>query len=464
MGENHREKTGLHPVAFEKVGHFFKGFVDGFTGFMKRHKEDADEFAEKLKEELFREYPIHGADFRFSMHIAEKDISQRIKRKINLGDFWERLNTNNTFLIFLIIGTVLSLSVVGAYLFEYGINEGFKSLWDTVWWTVVTITTVGYGDRFPVTVGGRVFGILIMCMGVATVGLITGRVASFLVDKQIKARGGLIIVERKKGHFIICGWKPELEIILEKILNAEPNLRASDIVLINNAPPQEIDHIKSIPKFKTIKYIKGDYIEEKVLHRANIKNARSVLILADSSKKFSLQEVDSRTVMAAITIDSLNKNIYTCAELIDPKFVKYLKLANCDEIILTREYSRELLANAASASGISHIAARLLDSEMRRLITVDFKLSFIGKPFKELQDYFKRTRGDIVIGLLENTGKVYYRKKEALAEAQKTPDITKLIENLQSVKKLVPNNPVINPGDDYIVKRNSRAIVIKGMR
>jgi voltage-gated potassium channel len=326
---------------------------------------------------------------------------------------------------------------------------------------VVTITTVWYGDRFPVTVGGRVFGILIMCMGVATMGLITGRVASFLVDKQIKARGGLIIVERKKGHFIICGWKPELEIILEKILNAEPNLRASDIVLINDAPPQEIDHIRSIPKFKTIKYVKGDYIDEKVLHRANIKNARSVLILADSSKKFSLQEVDSRTVMAAITIDSLNKNIYTCAELIDPKFIKYLKLANCDEIILTREYSRELLANAASASGISHIAAQLLNPEMKRLVTVDFKPSFIGKPFKELQDYFKKTRGDIVIGLLENTGKVYYRKKEALAEAQKTPDITKLIENLQRVKKLVPNYPVINPGDDYIVKRNSKAIVIK---
>lgn len=462
MGKNRRERMVSKPVAIKKIPHFFKIVVNSFPGFIKRQKEGADEFTKKLKEELLREYTAQGADFKFPVHIAEKEISKRRKRKISISDFWERLNKNNTFLIFLIIVTVLALSVIGAYLFEYGINDGFKTLWDTIWWTVVTITTVGYGDRFPVTVGGRVFGILIMCMGVATVGLITGRVASFLVDKQIKARGGLIIVERKKGHFIICGWKPELEIILEKILNAEPDLRASDIVLINDAPPQEIDHIKSIPKFKTIKYIKGDYIDEKVLQRANIRNARSVLILADSSKKFSLQEVDSRTVMAAITIDSLNKNIYACAELIDPKFIKYLKLANCDEIILTREYARELLANAASASGISHIAAQLLNPQMRHLITVDFKPSFIGKPFKELQEYFKKNRGDIVIGLLENTGKVYYRKKEALAEAQKTPDITKLIENLQSVKKLIPNNPIINPGDDYIVKRNSKAIVIQG--
>jgi voltage-gated potassium channel len=63
---------------------------------------------------------------------------------------------------------------------------------------------------------------------------------------------------------------------------------------------------------------------------------------------------------------------------------------------------------------------------------------------------------------LENTGNIYHRKKEALAEAQKTPDISKLVENLQSVKKLFPNNPVLNPGDGYIVKQNSKAIVVTG--
>jgi voltage-gated potassium channel len=65
-----------------------------------------------------------------------------------------------------------------------------------------------------------------------------------------------------------------------------------------------------------------------------------------------------------------------------------------------------------------------------------------------------------VIGLLENTGKIYDRKKEALSEAQKTPDISKLVENLQRVKEITPNYPVLNPGDDYIIKNNSKAIVV----
>jgi voltage-gated potassium channel len=429
---------------------------------VKKEREAACAYSSSLKEHFVTELegqPDVPAVFSID---GGKKAKVKKSRKYTFSDFWEMINSNNTLIILLIVIGLLCSIAVGAYVFEVGVNEAFKSLWDTLWWTMVTLTTVGYGDKYPVTVGGRILGIFMMVLGVASVGIVTGRIASFLVDKQIKARGGLIVLDRKKGHFVICGWKAELEAILEKILTVDPDLKPTDLVLVNDAEPQEIDHIRSIPKFKTIKFIKGDYIDEKVLGRANVKNAGTVLILADSSKNFSLQEVDSRTVMAAITIDSMNKDVYTCAELIDEKFVKYLKLANCDEIILTREYSRELLANAASASGISHIAAELLNPYKRGLVTVDFQPVFIGKPFKDLQDYFKSSHGNLVIGLLENTGNIYHRKKEALADAQKTPDISKLVENLQSVKKLFPNNPVINPGDGYIIKQNSKAIVVTG--
>jgi voltage-gated potassium channel len=382
------------------------------------------------------------------------------KRKLTLSGFWEAINSNNNLLIFLIVVGLLCAVAVGTYIFEEGVNDAIRSLWDTLWYTIVTLTTVGYGDKYPITVGGKILGILMMVLGVASVGIVTGRIASFLVDKQIKARGGLIKMDKKKGHFVICGWKPEIETILEKILTIDPGLRPTDLVLVNDADPQEIDHIRSLPRYKTVKFIKGDYIDEKVLQRANIRGASRVLILADSSKSFTMQEVDSRTVMTAISINNMNKNVYMCAELIDEKFVKYLKVANCDEIILTREYSRELLANAASASGISHIAAELLNPVKRGLMTVEFKPSFIGKPFRELQEHYRYATGDIVIGLLENTGNIYHRKKEALAEAQKTPDISKLVENLQFVKRLFPNNPILNPGDGYIVKHHSKAIIV----
>jgi voltage-gated potassium channel len=372
----------------------------------------------------------------------------------------EFIRNNNMIIPALVVLFILAAAMVAAYLFEEGVNGGFRSLWDALWWTIVTITTVGYGDRYPVSIGGRAAGIVMMVMGVATVGIVTGRIASFLIDKQIKSRGGLIVLEKKKGHFIICGWKAELENILDNILRNNPELKSSDVVLVNDADPQEIDHIRSIPRFKYIKFIKGDYIDEKVLHRANVKTAQTALILADASRKFSVQEVDSRTVMAVITIDSMNKNIYTCAEIIDEKFEKYLKLANCDEIILTRELSRILISSAATASGISHVASELLRPVRGGLATQRIPPGYVGKPFRDLQSYFAANHGEILIGLLENTGKIYYRKKEALSEAQKTADIGKLVENLQNVKRIVPNQPVLNPGEEYLVKHNTRAIVV----
>ncbi len=428
-----------------------------------KKEEESQEIALGEKEDLiFKELKILEGKKTTAERIEKKEGKKVKKDRLTLSEFWEVINSNNSLILVVIIIGLLALSSFGAYIFEVKSNQGFRSLWDALWWTIVTITTVGYGDKYPVTIGGKIIGIVMMVLGVATVGIVTGRIASFLVNKQIKARGGLIVVERKKGHFVICGWKTELENILENVLKVNPQLRPSNIVLINDADPDEIDHIRSIPKFRTIKYIKGDYIDEKVLHRANIRNASTALILADANRKFSVQEVDSRTVMAVITIDSMNKNIYTCAELIDEKFNKYLKLANCDEVILSREHSRILIANAASASGIAHIAAELLWPQHGGLLTEDIPKNFIGKSFKDLQIYFKDLYGDIVIGLLENTGNIYKRKKEALAEAQKTPDISKLIENLQNVKTIIPNHPVLNPGDDYIVKKNSRAIVVTG--
>ena len=71
--------------------------------------------------------------------------------------------THNEFIkILIILVTIIALSVLGIYFLETGKNDQFTTVFDTVWYTIVTLSTVGYGDKAPTTVEGRLIGILII--------------------------------------------------------------------------------------------------------------------------------------------------------------------------------------------------------------------------------------------------------------------------------------------------------------
>jgi voltage-gated potassium channel len=74
--------------------------------------------------------------------------------------------TNPLFLYLAIIGNfALVLATLTFYFVERGVNPMVKSYFDALWWGVTTITTVGFGDVYPVTVAGRIIGIILMYSG-----------------------------------------------------------------------------------------------------------------------------------------------------------------------------------------------------------------------------------------------------------------------------------------------------------
>jgi voltage-gated potassium channel len=66
-----------------------------------------------------------------------------------------------------------------AYSVEKATNPLFNSFGTSVWWAVVTVTTVGYGDVYPITTAGRITGVVLMFAGVALIGVLAGSLASF---------------------------------------------------------------------------------------------------------------------------------------------------------------------------------------------------------------------------------------------------------------------------------------------
>ena len=74
---------------------------------------------------------------------------------------------------------LLYLSSVGIYYFENVAQpDKFSSVFDAMWWSVATLTTVGFGDVYPVTVGGKIFTFIILIIGLGIISIPAGLIAS----------------------------------------------------------------------------------------------------------------------------------------------------------------------------------------------------------------------------------------------------------------------------------------------
>lgn len=75
----------------------------------------------------------------------------------------------------------LYFCAIGIYYFENEVQpEKFSSVFDSMWWAAVTLTTVGYGDVYPITVGGRIFTVLVLFVALGVIAIPTGLVSSAL--------------------------------------------------------------------------------------------------------------------------------------------------------------------------------------------------------------------------------------------------------------------------------------------
>ncbi len=82
---------------------------------------------------------------------------------------------------------IIIFSSISILIVETVPESNIKSAEDAVWWTMATLATVGYGDRYPVTTEGRIIGIFVMIAGVGLVGAYTGFIASLFVGEDREA-------------------------------------------------------------------------------------------------------------------------------------------------------------------------------------------------------------------------------------------------------------------------------------
>lgn len=112
--------------------------------------------------------------FRILKLARYNEAIQRISKAI-----W--ISKEELILFSIVTLVMLYLSALGIYHFEHAAQpDVFRSIFDSLWWAVATLTTVGYGDVYPITTGGRLFTFMVLMIGLGVVAVPTGIIASAL--------------------------------------------------------------------------------------------------------------------------------------------------------------------------------------------------------------------------------------------------------------------------------------------
>ena len=93
--------------------------------------------------------------------------------------------TKHTYMInvALILTNIILFGALAFNYFEEGVNPNVHTFFDSVWWAVVTIATIGYGDIYPVTTGGRIVAIILVFSGVGMLGVLIGVIDSYVLSR-----------------------------------------------------------------------------------------------------------------------------------------------------------------------------------------------------------------------------------------------------------------------------------------
>lgn len=298
--------------------------------------------------------------------------------------FLQRENLTRMFflLVFMLAGSMVALSVL---------EDNMNPL-DALWWSIVTMTTVGYGDITPLTTGGRIIGAIVMFFGISLLGMFTASLAGILVNSRIKADKGMKSYKFKK-HIIICEYNRRAENILSEIRARRENA-GIPVVLIAELEEKPVDDDE-------LYFIRGEATENN-LQRANLKEASTVIILGNESQ--NEVDRDARVVLTTLAVESINPDVYSIVELADEKNVKHCERARADEVIVVGDFSSRLISRASNDHGISKIISDILSShsgsEIRKQPLPD---NLSGKSFEEIFIAMKQTENMTVIGLRNNS-------------------------------------------------------------
>jgi voltage-gated potassium channel len=303
----------------------------------------------------------------------------------------------------LIIAIIVILTLLFAGTTGYRLIEGWP-LFDSLYMTVITITTVGYGEVHELSRGGRIFTVFLIMSSFGGMGYVLGSIAQAFIAGQIRMALGRRKLEKRvkrlKKHYVLCGYGR-----IGSFIAREFDAENIPFVVIEKEP----ERIKLIEE-DGFPYVEGDATDDENLISAGVEKA-TCLVAATGS--------DADNLYITLSTRSLNPTIYILSRAAEEGAEKKLLSAGANRVVSPYLMGAARMVNAVLRPNIVEFVDLVVERKHLELqleeITVEDDARFKGKTLRE--SGIRREFGLIVVAIKKGSGSMIFNpSSETLIE------------------------------------------------
>ncbi len=319
----------------------------------------------------------------------------------------------------MLIVVLMGITATGGYMLIEG--WGFTNAF---YMTVITLGTVGFGEVQSLTYYGRLWTILVIVSGVATIAYAFGSATRIIVEGEIRNVFRRRKVKRKisklNGHYILCGYGETGHSISEEFKG-----RKKDFVVID----EDSDLVEELLS-EGLLAVEGDATDEEILERAGIENAGGLISAVDT---------DAENVYITLTARGLNSDLYIVSRAYDESAEDKLRKAGADRIISPNKIGGVRMAQAVLQPEVVDFLELITESNRLNIrmeqVKIDPSSEFTDQSLKEA--HIRKDFGVIIVAIKKKDGSMIYNPDSSeILHSQDCLITLGEAENLKKLQKL----------------------------